>query len=335
MLGCEPQLVGHREQLERGVGGRVVRRELLRGRLAGGERVPALAAQVEHRREPALRHGALDAVADVGELAPRAARLRQIAGQLGAARVALERLQATIFVGAVEPHVQRQPPRLGPVAEGVDRLGLDDRAQQRVARAVAVARADPVGGDLAARGAGGLDRLGARAVQGAPAPPRHVRVQRFAGERVAERCRPAVALAREPVVEQLGHALRTRQRPDEVQVERLARDGGRLGRRAARLRQLGSPDEDGVADGLGDGDLAVTVELEPLRARPQRTAYDQRRREFLDEERDALGRLVDRPHERRRGCGVAREREQRGDVAGLQPAQRELLEPARAPQRVA
>jgi hypothetical protein len=155
------------------------------------------------------------------------------------------------------------------------------------------------------------------------------------GERVAEGGRARVAVAREPVLEQLGQALGARQRRDEVEVERLARDGGGLGRGAARLGQLRGADDDRVADGVGDRDLAPTVELEALRARPQRGADDQRRGELLDEERGALRRVVDRSHERRRGRGFEGVREQLGDVGGLQRPQREVLEPPGPAQLVA
>ena len=335
MLGRGPQLVGHGEHLERGVGVGPVGGEVLRGHLARGERGTALTAQVEHRRELALRHRALDALADVGELAPRAPGLGKLACQLGAARVALERLQAPVLVGPVGPRVQRQPRGLGPIAEGVDGLGLDGRSQQGVAGPIAVARADPVRGDLAAGGAGGLDRLGDRAVQRAPAHPGDVRVERLAGERVVEGARARVALARQAVLEQLGQALGTRQRPDEVEVESLARDGGGLRCPAAGLGQLRGADEHRIAHRVGDRDLASAVELDAPRPRPQGTAHCQGRGELLDEERGALRRVVDRSHERRRGGGLEGEREQLGDVAGLQRPKGELLEPAGPPQLVA
>ena len=80
-------------------------------------------------------------------------------------------------------------------------------------------------------------------------------------------CRNAAApdalLAHEPALDQLGQALVARERGDQLEVERLARDGRDLGRRARRLGELGGADQHRVAHGVGERDVAVAGELEP------------------------------------------------------------------------
>ena len=146
---------------------------------------------------------------------------------------------------------------------------------------------------------------------------------------------PIVALARQAALEQLGHALRTGERPDQVEVERLARDRRGFGRRAPLLGQLRGADEDGVAHRVRDRDLAAAIELEALRALLQRAADPHRGRQLLDEERGPLRGLVDRADQRRRGRPVQHHGEQLGHVGASQRPERELVELAGAPQLVA
>ena len=189
--------------------------------------------------------------------------------------------------------------------------------------------------DLPGRRAGPLERLGEHAMERPPALPRHVGVQRVARERVAERARPGRLLADQPALEQLGQAVAARVRGHELEVEGLARHRRRLGRRARRVRKLGRADEDRVAHGVGERHVAVGGELEPAPTGLQRTADAQRGRQLLDEERQPLGAVVDRAHERRRGCLAERQHEQLGRLLEVERAQDELVEPARAPQLVA
>ena len=76
--------------------------------------------QLEHRRELPLRPRQRELVARGGaqraELAPRARRLGQLAGQPRAARVALERLAAALLVAALGPQLERLAVRRGGVA---------------------------------------------------------------------------------------------------------------------------------------------------------------------------------------------------------------------------
>jgi hypothetical protein len=159
-----------------------------------------------------------------------------------------------------------------------------------------------VRGDVAARCARRLEALRERDVQVAPDGPRHVHVQRLARERVPERARAGRlrALTHHARVEQLREAVGAGQRRDEREVEFVAAHRRHLGGAAAGLGELRRPNEDGIAHGLWQRHLIIGGEREPGRGRGQRTAHAQRGRELLDEERDALGAIVDDVGQRRR-----------------------------------
>ncbi len=330
-----PPLVGHRETLDRRVGWGPLGGVRLRRRGARRKRAVAVAAQLEDRRQPPPRVRRLDAAEHGGQLAPRPRRLGELPRELGAARVAGQRLGAQRLVLALGPEVERLAAGGGGVADGEHRLGLGRRAQEAIARAGGVAGAEPVRGGRAARRAGRFEGLGERAVQRAPAHPRDVGVQRVARQPVTEDRRAEVLLARHAAREQFGDAVRTRERADEVEVERLAGDRRRLGRRAAVVAELRGADEDRVAHGVGQRDRAVAGELEPVAAALQQPADAKRRAQLLDEERRPLRRVVHGANERRRRCRFEVRGEQRGEVGGLQRPDRELVQQAGAPQLVA
>ena len=127
VLRRDAALVGHREVLDRSLGRRAVGGERLGRPAAGPERGFAITAQLEHGGEAALRRGSRQPRQRAGELTPRARRLRQLARQLGAAGVALERLQPQRLVLSVGPQVERLAAGGSRVAKGVHRLGLERR----------------------------------------------------------------------------------------------------------------------------------------------------------------------------------------------------------------
>ena len=85
----------------------------------------------------------------------------------------------------------------------------------------------------------------------------------------------------------------------------------------------------------GSGHLALAAELEPARARLQAAAHLERASELLDEERQALGAVVQRPHERRRRAVREQDREQLARPGGVERRERQLLEVPAAAQLVA
>ena len=147
----EPPLVGDREVLDRSFGRAAGRGERVGGRAARGDRRLAVALQLVHGREASLGlgHGAL--VAGRGDqFPPRAGGFGELAGELAAARVALQQFGPAIVVAAVGPQLERLAGRLGRIPVGVQRVGLGRRVQERLARLLARPRAEPVPGDLAA-----------------------------------------------------------------------------------------------------------------------------------------------------------------------------------------
>ena len=171
---------------------------------------------------------------------------------------------STETLGVVlRPQLERLPVGVGRVAVRVHGTGVGGGAQQRLASLLARVRAQPVGGDVAARRARRRQRLGERAVVGPAAGPGEVGVQRLARERVPEAAGARVELAHEPVLEQLADAVVARQGRHHREVEALARHGGDLGRLAARARELGHADQHRVADGVGQRHVSPARELHP------------------------------------------------------------------------
>jgi hypothetical protein len=151
---------------------------------------------------------------------------------------------------------------------------------------------------------------------------------------VAEDGRAVVPLACEAALQQLGHSLRAGQGAHQVEVEGLAGDGGRLGRRAALVRQLRRADQDGVAHGVRQRHLAVARALKPVTAGLERAADPKRAGELLHEEGRALRGVVDRAHERRRWRTAEQRRQELAHLVGCERLERELLEAAGAAQLV-
>ena len=166
------------------------------------------------------------------------------------------------------------------------------------------------------------------------AQPRHVGVERLAGERVPEGAAAVAVLAHPAAVHQLGHAVGARRVGHEHQVERGPGDGGGVGGGAPVLRQLDGGEQHRVADGLGDRHLALPAHLEP-RGPWTRRPTRQRPRELLGEERHALRAVVEGPRERR-GRRVAEDGlGEGGGLVGPEGPDRQLGEPPPPAQLVA
>ena len=265
---AEAVLVGERDPLHRGLGVAAARGEGA-GRVVprGGGGV-GVAAQLVDGGERAQRVGEPGVGGPGGDdLAQGARGLGQLAGELAAARVALERLRAPGGIVVVRPQLERLAERGRGVAVGVHRLRVGRRAEQRGAGVRLRVRAEPVRRDVARRRAAALERRRDPAVQRAAAHPRQVGVERLARQRMAERARAVGALARDPGLEQLGHACLAGELRHDPQVEALARDRGHLDRLAARLRELGDADHHRVADRVGERHVAVARELEQATGR--------------------------------------------------------------------
>ena len=137
--GGQAQVVGHRKLLHRRLGRPAVRRVGLGCDAPRSERRLPFAAQLVDRREAALRVRHRDLLAggppDLGDLPPGARGLGEVAGEVAAAPVAREHLEAPALLLVLGPQVEHLTVRRRRVAVGVHGLGFLGRAQQRLARA--------------------------------------------------------------------------------------------------------------------------------------------------------------------------------------------------------
>ena len=177
-------------------------------------------------------------------------------------------------------------------------------------------------GDLEARGAAGLEGLGHAAVQRPPPQPGHVGVERLARQGVPEGAGPGALLAHQARVQQLSEGVVAGQPRHHLQVERVPRDGGDLGRPPRLLRELGDADQHRVAHGLRQVGRALA------------RLGGGRPGELLDEEGDALGAVVDRRRQVRRGALAEQPPDQLRRLRGRQGRQGQLVQPAAAAQVV-
>ena len=218
--------------------GQAVRGEGLGRDAPGGERALAVALEAVDRRQRPLGvgEGAAGALGPPHRhhLALRARRLGQLARHLGEVRVALQDVDPLGGALALRPQVERLPAEARGVAVGVDRGALLDRQHQRVERAGAVLRGEPVRGHLGVAELAVLQRLGQPAVERAPAKPRHVLVDRVARERVAEGGAAGLDLEDQPARQQLVEARLAAEVRHQLDVELDARHRGGLRGRAGR-----------------------------------------------------------------------------------------------------
>ena len=83
-------------------------------------------------------------------------------------------------------------------------------------------------------------------------------------------------------------------------VELLPGHRGNLGRGPPLWGEVRDTDQHGIANGVGNRHLPVAGELQPASAGHEGVGDQQRLRQLLDEEGDALGPVTDRANERRR-----------------------------------
>jgi len=197
----------------------------------------------------------------------------------------LERRYALAHLLALRPDLERLSPEAGGVAVGMDRGAVGDRLAQRGQRAGRIARRQPVAGDLARVAAGADQLVGDRTVQRPAAQPRDVLVDGVAHERVTELGAAFRGLDEQAGAQQLRDPRLPGQTGDDGEIH--ARPGDRRDLRggAAAVAQRRHADEDGVAHGRGERDVAVERQLQPGVAGRQAPGLLQRRRELLDEER--------------------------------------------------
>ena len=312
------QVVGQRQPFDRRLGEAVLRREGLGGRVARGEGSVTVGPELVHRGQAALSLRARHAVAVLGpdraDLAPRPRRLGQLARQLGALGVGLERLDAEIRRFGLGPQLERLTKRAGHVAVRVHAPGGFGRVDQPRAGARLLAGGEPVTRDLDARPPALLHRLRQRHVEPTTLDPGHVRVQGLARQRVPKRSPAGGDFGDQLAPQELGQPGGARRARHHREVELLPGDRGDLGRRPPLGREVRYADEHGIADGVGHRHLTAAGELEPAPAGHEGVGEQQRLRELLDEEGDALGPVVDRANERRSRGLLQEMREQLGGL---------------------
>jgi hypothetical protein len=148
---------GGGEPLPRRVGVLAGRREAVGRRQPRRGGALAVAAQLVHAREVALRVRGV--AAERRDLAPGAQRVGQVARQLRRPRIALERGEPLLGILAVRPQVDRLLAGARGVAVRVRGAEVVDRLEQRRAAARLLAGGQPVGGQLDARTAAPFEPL--------------------------------------------------------------------------------------------------------------------------------------------------------------------------------
>ena len=339
VAGAAAMVVGHREPFEGGLGRPLGLGESLGCETAGGEGLFPFAAELVDRRQATLRLGVSQPVAVAlavgGELAPGFRRFAELADQLGAAAVALQRLGPQFLTLVPGPELERLARRPHRVAVGVDRLGGLCGGEQSLAGAGVAAGAAPVGGDLEAAATACLQGLGQFAMQIPAADPGHLGVERLLGQCVAEAGRPRPVFLQQPDLDQLGQAGVRGELGGQVEIDLLTDDGGGLGGFPGLGREVGDADQHCFADRVGDRDLVALGKLEATSARTQGVPRVQRADQLLDEEGGAHRPVVDRPHQRRGGRLGQQLAQQFADRGAIERLERQLLELAVAAQLVA
>ena len=107
--------------------------------------------------------------------------------------------------------------------------------------------------------------------------PGDVLVDRVARQRVPERRPPPVELEQQSAGEELLQAVSGVQRADQIEVEDGAGDRCGLRGRAAAVAEVGQLEQDRVANGLGQRNARVELELQPIVTSLQATARVERR----------------------------------------------------------
>jgi hypothetical protein len=172
-------------------------------------------------------------------------------------------------------------------------------------------------------------------VQRQPPRPGDLAVEGVADQGVPEGQPPGVGLAHHAAADQLvGPLAEVRHGRHQLGVEHLPDHAGRQRRGARRLRQPGGPQQHGVADALGEGELLALHQLQTRRPLLEAPAGGQRQAELLDEEGDAVGPVDHRAAQRRRRRPQG-PLQQGGAGLGVQRSDRDLPQLARPAQLAA
>ena len=148
---------------------------------------------------------------------------------------------------------------------------------------------------------------------------------------MAESAAAGARLSDELTVDELRQAHRARQLRDELEVEPVAGDRRGVRGGAPRRRERPGAGEHRVSDAVGQGNVTAVGELEPGRTGRDRVRAQQRPRELLDVEGNALGAVVDRLGQRRSRRLAEDVGDERGRLRAVERTEDELLEAAATP----
>jgi hypothetical protein len=186
------------------------------------------------------------------------------------------------------------------------------------------------------RTSAGLQPFGDLAVQAPPPQPGDFAIHRFADERVPEAGLARPYLQQEARFQRLTEPLvAAGQLGRQGQVYLRAGHGGNFQCLARQRREGCKPQEDGVAHGLGQGQVLGPLQVQARGSRPQALAGPQRRRYLFDKERHALGLGMQAGGQKRAEGLTQLPRRQRRRVPSLQGRQPDLAQMALAAQRAA
>ena len=324
-------------------GGRVARRAARRegrgGLLARGQRLVPPALQLQRAGQPARRLGdgqrlAL-APAAVDDLAPRPDGLARLAGELGAARQALQRLRG----GRARP--RRPATARARAAPRGRRRGTRGR-RRRCSAAARKQRRARSGSRACAQcsattGPGRPEPLGHLAVQRPPLQQRDLAVERVAHERVPERHLAGRPVDQDAAADRVLRPLvQAGDRDHGLGVEALAGDGGHGDRRCAPVGDRPAARSSTASRTLsGSGSSSPSQQLEAGRRRTAAARSRRGRAQLRHEERHAVGAIEDRVAQAGRGRRPEHVLEQRRRGGGVERFDRDLAQPAVAPQLAA
>ena len=264
--GGRAEMGGGGEPLGRRLAGRARGSERGGRLLARRQRLLPAALDLERAGEPARRLADAQrvglAATAVDDVTPLPHRLPRLARELGAARQALERIEAARIVLPVRPQLERPSRRPRAVDVRVHRVGGIGGGEEASPRTVGLACLAPVLGHDRGRHGGRLEPLRHQPVQGPPPQERDVAVEGVSHQRVPERHVAGRPLDQEAEPEQLVRPLvQARDRHHRLDVEALAGDGRHRDRRPRLVRKAGCPQQHGVAHAVRQREVLPGVQL--------------------------------------------------------------------------
>lgn len=288
---------GHGQPLLGGVRGPVDRQKRLSGLGPGGERPIPGALELERPREPAkdLRQPPLvsRAAACFCHLTPGLDGIAERPRELRAPSESLEQREPPRLVPFLGPELERPPTGLEGVAVRVDRAGVLEGGDEPGPRALRLPRGEPVLRNQARRRVARLEPLRHRLVQGPPAPPRDVGVERLPCQGVAKAGHSRGGLDEESPLDSLLESLPSSHLAHEIELEASSRDRRRLERRPRLRREVADAEKDSVSHGIRHRKLVPREECHAAAPLPQAPGDSQRRQELLHEKGHPLGAVVD------------------------------------------